>query len=239
MKLKFITSISKGYWQGVGKHCISTWDLPGEVEIYIDQQEGEVEWFNELPYKKRLLKVPSLKDSEIKEDEDEEEAKTKTKMRKFWGKACAQIHAVRSREPDTRIIWLDADIEQTKSFEGSAALFDFSFNNPVAMMKSNDWGWDCFETGLVIFNERFEKLDVFIKKYESFWKDKFALKSLHRPYDALVLGTVAESYKGKFYNICNAKVDNRHALANTSFRHHLKHWINKTNKELLKSKISE
>jgi len=235
MKLQFITSITESYWNGIGKHCISSWDLPGEVVIYIDQQEGEVEWFNDIPYKKKLVSVPPLK--VLNSSDNDDDNKTKTKTRKFWGKACAQIHAVRNRDPDTRIIWLDADIEQIKPFKDTA-LFDWQFAHPVALMKSNDWSPDCWETGLVMFNENFEKMEVFLKRYESFWKDKEAMQTVYRPYDAMVLGAVATEYKGKFYNLCNNKCENVNALQHTIFRHHLKHWINKTNKEILKEKIS-
>lgn len=237
MKLQFITSITQGYWNGIGKHCIDTWNLPGEIVIYIDQQEGEVEWFNEIAHTKKLIHVPPLKTFSESSDDDDETSKTKTKTRKFWGKACAQIHAVRNREPDTRVIWLDADVEQIKPFSNTS-LFDWSFQNPVALMKSNDWSLDCWETGLVIFNEKFEKMEVFLKRYENFWKDREAINSLHKPYDAMVLGAVATEYKAKFYNLCNAKSENVNALQHTIFRHHFKHWINKTNKEALKEKIT-
>lgn len=225
MKLKFVTSISQGYWNSIGKHCINTWNLPGEIVIYIDQQEGDVEWFNEIPHNKTLLKVPPL---EITDDFD-----VKTKIRKFWGKSCAQIHAIKNREPDERIIWLDSDIEQLDKVDES--LFNFSFSNPVALMRSNTQTWDCYETGLVIFNQEYEKLTLWADKYERFWNSKEDIEKLHRPYDALVLGNFALTQKTKFYNLCRKECDNVDALTNTIFNPYFKHWINKSNKEKLKN----
>ena len=223
MKLKFITSVSQGYWNGIGKHCISTWNLPGEIIIYIDQQEGDVEWFDDIPHKKKLLHVPPLN---IVEDFD-----MKTKVRKFWGKSCAQIHAIKNREEDERIVWLDADIEQLDIVDES--LFNFEFSQPVALMKSNSDTWDCFETGLVIFNQDYEKLTLWADKYGRFWNSDEDMKTLHRPYDALVLGNFAESQKAKFYNLCTATCQNVDALKNTMYDPYFKHWINKDNKAKL------
>lgn len=236
MNLQFVTSVSKGYWNSIGKYCISTWDLPGEVIVYIDQQEGDVEWFDEIPYKKRLLHVPALR-SKIDDSEDESEndgipVQSKTKVRKFWGKACAQIHAVKNRDANTRVIWIDADIEQLA--EVPKPMFSWRFSDPVAMMKSNTWNPDCWETGLVMFNHQYTKLDLFIKHYESFWHDPELMASVYRPYDAIILGSAVEKYnKGRFFNLCKKPCENVNALENTIFKDKLKHWINKANKAKL------
>lgn len=221
MNLQFITSISKSYWESVGKHCIGTWNLPGEIIIYIDQQEGEVEWFNDIPYHKRLVHVPNLDVADYLD--------VKTKVRKFWGKSCAQIHAIRNRPMDTRIIWLDSDIEQIRPV--SKQLFDFDFENPVALMKSHNTSPDCYETGLVIFNQQFEKLTLFANRYEKFWQSEEDLLGLFRPYDAMVLGNLAEQQKAGFYNLCNSICENKDALKNTRYATSFKHWINKENKK--------
>lgn len=223
MNLQFITSVSKQYWHSVGKHCIPTWQLPGEVIVYIDQKEGDVDWFNEIPFTKRLLHVPKLETADHLND--------KTKVRKFWGKACAQIHAVRNRPEQTRVIWLDSDMEQLHSGCLAAELFNGLFYEPVALMRSSDTSEDRFETGLVIFNQLDEKLSMFINKYEKFWKTEDDLTSVFRPYDAYVLGSVAESRK--YRNLCERSCDNIDALKNTRYGKYFKHWINKANKQKL------
>jgi len=229
MKLKFVTSVSREYWYGVGKHCIDSWDLPGELVIYIDQEEGEVEWFNDINYKKLLLHVPPLQLGE--------EFDVNTKVRKFWGKSCAQIHAIKNRDAktDERIIWLDADVEQIKPVDES--LFNFKFEEAVAMMKSNNHSADCYETGLVIFNNDYIKLTVWANKYAAYWNNITAIKSLHRPYDAIVLGNFARGEKIGMYNLCNSVCNNVDALKHTRFDPYFKHWINKANKEKLVDQI--
>lgn len=229
MKLKFITSISKKYWEDVGKHCISTWDLPGEVVIYIDQQEGDVEWYNEIPFNKRLLHVPAL--------EVDEQFDVNTKVRKFWGKSCAQIHAIKNRDvfAQERVIWLDADIEQKRSI--SKEMFEFRFIEPVGLMQSNDSHPDCYESGLVIFNETYHKLTLWANKYLAYWNDQDKLTSLHRPYDAIVLGNFAKGEKAGFLNLCDSICENVNALDNTRFSPYFTHHINKTNKDKLRQEI--
>lgn len=224
MKLQFITSVSKGYWESVGKYCIGSWDLPGEVVVYIDQQEGDLNWLDEIPkhYKKKLLHVPDLEVAEYLD--------VKTKVRKFWGKSCAQIHAIRNRPLETRVIWLDADIEQTGNVNSD--LFELNFSQAVAMMKSNDFHEDCFESGLVIFNQLHEKLTLFANQYEKFWKSEEDLLGLFRPYDAMVLGAVVE--KRGFHNLVHGTCMNKDALEHTHFKNVFKHWINKDNKAKLK-----
>lgn len=227
MKLQFITSVSKSYWESVGKHCINTWNLPGEIIIYIDQQEGDVEWFNEIPHTKKLLHVPPLNVAEYLD--------SKTKVRKFWGKSCAQIHAIRNRPMDTRIIWLDADIEQIEKVKEH--LFTFDFSDPIAIMKSHDENPDCYETGLVIFNQQVQKLTLFANRYEKFWKSEEDLLGLFRPYDAMVLGAIAEA-RG-FLNLCHTTCENKHALKNSRYSTYFHHWINKENKANLLEKIEQ
>jgi hypothetical protein len=225
MNLHFITSISKEYWYSTAKHCISTWNLPGKVTVFIDQQYGDLDWINEIPFHKRLLSVPHLKVDEF----------TNTaKVRKFWGKTCSQIVAVRNREENERVIWIDSDVEQLQ--EIPASLFDFSFEGPVGLMKSGESG-DCWETGLVIFNEDNGKLNQFMKKYENHWNDEEVLSSLWKPYDALVLGYTAE-IRG-FFNLCNYPCANIDALEYTRYAGYLKHWINKDNKQVLMKKIHD
>jgi hypothetical protein len=222
MNLHFITSISKEYWYTTAKHCISTWDLPGTVTIFIDQQYGDLDWISEIPYHKHLLLVPPIKIDEF----------TGTaKVRKFWGKTCSQIVAVRNRDENERVIWIDADVEQLQPL--SADLFNFTFNEPVAAMYSGN-SEDCWETGLVIFNQENGKLNQFMKKYEHHWNDEEILTSLWKPYDALVLGYTAQD-RG-FYNLCDSTCPNIEALDHTRYASYLKHWINKDNKQLLLSK---
>jgi len=223
-KLQFITSISKSYWQNTARHCIKNWDLPGEVIVYIDQQEGDVEWFNEVPFKKKLVHVPPLNLDKYLD--------YKTKVRKFWGKSCAQIHAIRNRPLDTKIIWLDSDVEQLQPVPEE--LFELQSNRPLAMMKSHDKHADCYETGLVIFNQKYEKLTLFANQYERFWNNEEELFGLHRPYDAMVLGALAER-KG-FENLVHTECENEYALENTRFQKYFKHHINKENKAKLNEK---
>jgi len=221
MKLHFITSLSKEYWYDVAKKCISTWDLPGKVTIFIDQQFGDLDWISEVPFHKHLLYVPPLKVDEF----------TPTaKVRKFWGKACAQIVAVRNREEDERVIWLDSDIEQI----GPALekYFTDPFERPVALMNSQD-GQDCWESGLVIFNQEYGKLNQFMKAYDLNWNNEQLLAELWKPYDAQVIGHTAE-IKG-YLNLCTAPCKNESALLNTRYGTIFKHWINKENKERLKN----
>lgn len=220
MNLHFITSISKEYWYATAKRCINTWKLPGKVTIFIDQQHGDLNWISEIPFQKSLLHVPPL---------NVDGFTNTAKVRKFWGKSCSQIVAVRNREIDERIIWLDSDIEQL-SPAVSATLFDFNFDAPVAVMKSGESD-DCWESGLVIFNQEYGKLGQFMKFYERSWNDENVLSSLWRPYDAQVLGYASEN-KG-FFNLCNNKCPNEFALDNTRYSGIFKHWINKNNKSIL------
>jgi hypothetical protein len=227
MNLHFITSISRDYWYDVAQYCVSTWDLPGKITIYIDQKEGEVDWFDDVPHTKRLLYVPNL---EVASGID------KNKTMKFWGKSCAQIDAVLRREDNERIIWLDADVEQTSPVTES--LFDFSFENPLAIMKSNN-EQDCWETGLVIFNQEYEKLNVIMNRYKEVWNDENILNNLWKPYDAQVLGYVALNNKRTYYNLCDNVCNNADALAHSRYGEFFKHWINKTNKKILSEKHNE
>lgn len=219
MNLHFITSLSGEYWNSTGKYCIDTWDLPGKVTIYVDQLYGDLDWLSEVKYHKEAIYVPPL--MELQQEET-------SKIRKFWGKTCAQVHAVTNSSPDERIIWLDADVEQLDKADPS--LFNFDFVEPFALMNSGD-GHDCWETGLVIFNQQHEKLNVAMKKYSKAWNDPEIINYLWKPYDAQVLGYIAKSRK--FYNLCNAKCSNSLALENTRFKNIFKHWINKENKALL------
>jgi hypothetical protein len=233
MNLKFITSISKEYWEETAKHCIPTWNLPGEVIVYIEQREGEIGWVQEVPFKKLLLDVPKLK-----------EDYGRNKVYKFWGKANAQMHAVydfvdrrnnalennATNIPCERIIWLDADIEQIGL--ATTEMFDFNFNEPLGMMNSGD-SHDCWETGIVIFNQEYFKLRVVMNKYKEVWKDPDIMNSLWKPYDAQVLGYVAND-KG-YYNLCKRTCKNINAVENSIYSSTFKHWINKENKEQLRN----
>lgn len=219
MNLHFITSISKDYWFNTAKKCISTWDLPGKVTIFVEQRSGDIEWMKELPFNYELIYAPDLKLGELT---------SRSKVSKFWGKSCAQIHAVRERGTDERVIWLDADIEQTSPVPKD--LFDFEFEEPLAMLNSGDHE-DCWETGIVIFNQRFEKLNLVIKKYEQAWNTEDILNSLWKPYDAQVLGYVAEERGYK--NLCNQLCSNVDALKNSDLAPFFTHWINKENKARL------
>jgi hypothetical protein len=220
MKLHFITSLSKDYWESVGKYCIKTWNLPGKVTIYVEQLSGDITWIKDLPFKVELVKVPSLK--------IDDEFIDRKKILKFWGKACAQQTAVKNRGTDERIIWIDADVEQIGPVIEED--FNFYFEEPIAMMNSFDKE-DCWETGLVIFNQRNEKLGQLMKKYDQAWKDDEILSSLWKPYDAQVLGYVA--IDRTFFNLCKNPCKNEVALANSIFGSKFKHWINKDNKQIL------
>lgn len=220
MNLHFITSISPEYWHRTAKYCIPTWDLPGKVTVYIDQQEGDLNWLADVPYNKRLIDVPALEIS----GEDSERAK----VRKFWGKSYCQIETVINRSEDERVIWLDADIEQVGQVKED--LFDFKFKEELAIMNSQD-GADCWESGIVIFNQEARKLKVAINRYIDVWNNEEMLNSLWKPYDAQVLGYVA-SDRG-YFNLCEVPCKNIDALKNTRYRDSFKHWINKTNKQML------
>jgi hypothetical protein len=225
MNIHFITSISNEYWYSTAKRCLSTWNLPGTVTVYIDQQYGDLNWINEIPFNKRLLYVPPLKVDEFT---------STAKVRKFWGKACSQIVAVKNREANERIIWLDSDIEQLSST--STELFSFPFEEHIATMNSGI-GEDCWESGLVIFNNENGKLNQFIKQYEKNWNNEETLMSLWKPYDAQVLGFTA--LEKSYFNLCHSVCDNSLALENTKFSGILKHWINKNNKEKLNEVSSD
>jgi hypothetical protein len=220
MDLHFITSLSKEYWDSVGQYCIGTWDLPGKVTIYLEQTSGPIKWVESIPYNVELLNVPLL----ITSNDNE-----RRKVLKFWGKTSAQVQAVTSRRENERVIWLDSDIEQIGPVNHN--LFDFNFLEAVATLNSGD-SHDCWESGIVIFNQNNIKLHQFIKKYSQAWNDENILNSLWKPYDAQVLGYVA-SIKG-YYNLCNKQCLNVEALNNSQYRNCFKHWINKENKEELK-----
>jgi len=222
-KIQFITSISKSYYTSTAKYTMANWNLPGELVVYIDQKEGDLNWLDDISHTKRLLHVPKLNVADYIDD--------KTKVRKFWGKSCAQIHAIRNKPDNTRIVWLDADIEQLVP-SINEALFLTNFDKAVAMMKSNNQSADCFETGLVIFNESHKKLSLFTTQYEKFWQTEEDIKSCYKPYDNFVLGAIAE--KRGFLNLVEKECANEHALENTKFRGFFKHWINKANKETLR-----
>ncbi len=223
MELHFVTSVSKNYWYETGQYCIRTWtSLPGNITVYVDQKDGDLDWLKDIPFHKELLHVPNL------------EAKTadRAKVRKFWGKSMAQITAIRNRGKDERIVWIDADVENILS-PMPQGIFNFEFQEPIAMLNSGDQE-DCWESGIVIFNQRAEKFDQTIRKYEKAWLDEDTLLSLWRPYDAQVLGHVAleRGYK----NLCHTQCSNVNALANSHFAPYFKHWINKDNKKILQEK---
>ena len=220
MNLHFVTSLSQSYWQKTARKCLSTWDLPGKVTIYIDQEEGEVEWFNELPFYKRLLRVPDLP--------QQIDFLDRNKVRKFWGKSCAQIHAVINAEDDERIIWLDSDITQNKDVKKD--LFNWQFEEEFAIMNSGD-SVDCWESGIVIFNNQFEKIKVTMNRYRDAWQDKEFMQNLWKPYDAQVLGSIG--VQRSFKNLCLRNCKNAEAVENTIYKGYFKHWINKENKSKL------
>lgn len=220
MNLHFITSISQEYWNLVGKYCIPTWDLPGRVTVYVEQTEGDIKWVNQIPFNVEIITVPKL--NTIHKD--------RKKVLKFWGKSWTQIHAVKNRGLDERIVWIDADVEQITQI--SSDEFTMNLKEPFAIMNSGD-NEDCWESGLVIFNQQCDKLGRSIKRYEASWVDEETLDSLWRPYDAQVLGYVAGSTG--FHNLCLQPCKNIDAFANSRYAEYFKHWINKENKELLRS----
>jgi hypothetical protein len=226
MKLHFITSISKEYWEKTGRLCIPTWDLPGKVTIYVEQKSGTIDWMKEIPFPVELLHVPTLK--------LDDEFVDRRKVLRFWGKTCAQITAVRNREENERIIWIDADVEQISPIP--AREFQMKFDFPFAIMNSKN-NEDCWETGLVIFNQDYPKLGIIMKRYEQAWKDEDILLNLWKPYDAQVLGYIATE-KG-FRNLCLRPCKNADAFQNSHYRGYFKHWINKTNKEMLRTENDE
>jgi hypothetical protein len=224
MSLHFITSINQEYWDIIAKRCISTWDLPGSITVYIDQQQGNLDWIKEVPYHCELLHVPKLTSNAHANN---------AKVRKFWGKSVSQIHAVEHRGTD-RIVWLDADIEQLQPI--STELFDFEFDEPVALMNSGQLN-DEWESGLVIFNQAHGKLDQFMKHYHNNWNDDEIIASLYKPYDAPVIGHTA-TQRG-YINLCDTLCDmNKLALEHTRYHGYLKHWIGKDNKHEISSSLS-
>jgi len=227
MNIQFITSITKGYWNQTAQYCIPTWNLPGEVVIYIDQKEGELDWISEVPYSKKLLYVPSLDVHDAIDD--------RTKVRKFWGKSSAQLHAVFNRSTDTRIVWIDADMEQTEK-ELPEDLFTWDFEEVVALSKSNDVSEDCWESGFVVFNHNHEKINLCMRHYEKLWNDPAELLNMFRPYDAHVLGALAK--KKSYYNLVHTPCENRDAIKNGRFGEFFTHHINKKNKEILKERMT-
>lgn len=219
MNLHFITSISKEYWYNTAKKCISTWNLPGRVTIFVEQRHGNLDWLAELPFNYQLMYAPDLNVDELTD---------RAKVAKFWGKSCAQIYAVRERETNERVIWIDADVEQLS--EVPREEFSFDFYEPLAMLNSDD-NEDCWETGIVIFNQQYEKLNLVMKKYEQVWHDEEILHSLWKPYDAQVLGYVAN--QRTFKNLCNQPCKNAEALKHSDLGKYFTHWINKANKAKL------
>lgn len=220
MNLHFVTSLSQPYWQKTARKCLSTWNLPGKVTVYIDQQEGEVEWFKELPFNKRLLKVPDLP--------KQIDFLDRNKIRKFWGKSCAQIHAVLNAEDNERIVWLDSDITQHQKIDKD--LFDWKFDEEFAIMNSGDSA-DCWESGIVIFNNDFEKIKVTMNRYRVAWNNEEFMKTLWKPYDAQVLGSIG--VQRSFKNLCLQNCKNAEALNHTIYKDYFTHWINKENKSKL------
>jgi hypothetical protein len=187
--------------------------------VYVEQQSGPIEWIKDIPATVELLHVPTLLVDEFSD---------RRKVLKFWGKTSAQISAVRNRSNNERVIWVDSDVEQVADVDSS--LFSLDFEDPVAIMNSED-GEDCWETGIVIFNQQNGKLGQLMKKYEQAWRDEETLASLWKPYDAQVLGHVALD-RG-YYNLCNVPGPNINALSNSIFGPYFKHWINKENKDQL------
>ena len=221
MNLHFITSINKEYWDLTAKYCIPTWNLPGRVTVYVEQTEGDMKWVSEIPFDVELITVPKLK---------WEAGNRRRKILKFWGKSYAQIRAVQTRGIDERVIWLDADIEPTFENVAPAYNFESEFKEAVGLLNSGDHE-DCWESGFVIFNQHCGKLGRFIKQYQDAWNDEEIMESLWRPYDAQVIGHVAE--KG-FYNLCDSPCSNANAVKNSRFDNYFVHWINKENKDLLR-----
>lgn len=223
MNLHFITSISSEYWHNTAKYCIPTWKLPGKVTIYIDQKEGNVEWFNELPFDKTLLHVSELQLQNAAID--------KNKVNKFWGKSSAQLHAMYNNTDADRIVWIDADVEQINAVPEE--LFTFDFKEPFAIMNTAHTP-DAWETGLVMFNCHNFKIKVAMNRYKEIWNDETILSTLWKPYDAEVLGYLATD-RG-YFNLCDTPCVNSKAFENSRFHPYFKHWINKTNKQLLNDK---
>jgi hypothetical protein len=220
MNLHFITSISKEYWYATGQYCIPTWDLPGKITVFVEQSTGDIGWIKEIPFEVSLLSVPT--------NQALSGIYNRKKVLKFWGKSYAQILSHRNRDNDERIIWIDADVAQLHIVSDDQ--FNFEFENPVAMMNSGDSD-DCWETGMVIFNHQYPKIGQFINRYEDAWHNAELLNSLWKPYDALVLGHMAED-RG-YFNLCLDTCKNIDAMRNSVFHPYFKHWINKTNKEEL------
>jgi hypothetical protein len=220
MNLHFITSLNREYWELVGQYCIPTWNLPGRVTIYVEQTEGDIKWVKNIPFDVEILIVPQLINTVHKD---------RKKVLKFWGKSYAQIHAVKNRGIDERVVWIDADVEQLKNIDANN--FTMELKEPFAIMNSGDHE-DCWESGLVIFNQQCDKLGRAIKRYEASWLDEETLDSLWRPYDAQVLGYVAGSTG--FHNLCLNSCSNADAFNNSRYAEYFKHWINKENKALLR-----
>jgi hypothetical protein len=225
MDLHFVTSLSKEYWENTAKYCIPSWNLPGRITVFFEQSAGRVDWINEIPFDVQILIPPSLTFSNSITE--------RAKVQKFWGKSYTQIHAVKNRKENERIIWIDSDVEQTS--EVTADIFNFKFLEPIAILDSQD-DRDRWETGLVIFNDEHEKLNLIMKKYEQFWNDSDKLSSLWKPYDAQVLGEIA--LERGYYNLCQRPCKNLDALNNSIYSNYFIHWINKQNKENLK-KLNE
>jgi hypothetical protein len=221
MNLHFITSVSREYWDLTAKYCIPTWNLPGRVTVYVEQTEGDIKWVKDIPFNTEILTVPTLPlDPKF----------VTKKFLKFWGKAWAQIYSIRHRGNNERIVWLDADIEQIKP--ATERMFAFKLKTAVAMMNSGD-AQDCWESGIVVFNEDQNKLGKFAHIYHKRWEDQDFLETLWRPYDAQVLGNVAES--SGYTNLCKEPCPNALAVKATIYADTFHHWINKENKELLRS----
>lgn len=221
MNLHFITSISKEYWDLTAKYCVPTWNLPGRVTVYVEQTEGDMKWVNQIPFNVELIIVPRLK---------WEAGNRRRKVVKFWGKSYAQIHAVQNRGINERVIWLDADMEQKFGDVVPTQVFDSEFRDAVGLLYSGDHE-DCWESGIVIFNQQCDKLGRFIKRYHDAWNNEEIMESLWRPYDAQVIGYVCE--KG-FYNLCHTPCSNIDAVKNSRFDSYFVHWINKENKDRLR-----
>ena len=225
MNLHFITSISSAYWNNIAKQCISTWDLPGRVTVYIDQTHGDLDWIKQIPYHCELLHVPPLESTQHANN---------AKIRKFWGKSSAQIHAVEHGNTNERIVWMDADIEQLQTVPSE--LFDFEFNEPVAVLHSGQPN-DEWESGLVIFNQAHGKLSQFMKHYSNNWNNNEVLATLYKPYDAPVLGYTA--VQRGFVNLCHDTGGiNKLALENSRYRGYLNHLIGKANKYDVSNRLS-
>ena len=222
MNLHFITSISKEYWDLTAKYCIPTWNLPGRVTVYVEQTKGDMKWTNEIPFDVELITVPRLK---------WEAGNGRRKVLKFWGKSYTQIRAVQTRGINERVIWLDADMEQTFDDIIPAEEFESGFKEAVGLLNSGDHE-DCWETGIVIFNQNCDKLGRFIKRYYDAWNNEETMESLWRPYDAQVIGHAADK---NFHNLCKASGTNADSVKNSLFGKYFIHWINKDNKDLLRN----